>query len=264
MGNEIIFRYLDVGQFIDIVDNLSLFFIHRDQISQYEEGKLPDNIETQIRYWARINHFAILQHQFQQFASDCVLSTYDEENIIQDEIRKTLNFLNLSFFSCWHLSKNFDKNVMQGLGKSIGIKTSKKKLLNSLFKKGIIVQSGKIFYYEDLNRINALKRLNLLFAIPKIFENENEFRILLPLFKSHEIYQYENFPKNQTIRRTKEYLMYKCLLKNIVYDENTHGVRVPFDLRIISEIYMSTEIVNQLHDLLTKNNLLKKIKIYDK
>lgn len=264
MNNEIIFRYLDVAQFRDMVENLSLFFIHRDQISQYEEGKLPENIETQIRYWANRNHFAILQQQFQKFNSSYILSSYNEEAIVQDEIRKTLNFLDLSFFSCWHLSKNFNQDVMRGLGKSIGIKTSKNKLLNLLLKKGIIVQSGKIYYYENLNNINALKRINLLFAVPKIFEGENEFRILLSLFKSMEIYQYENFPENRTKKRQKEYLMYKKLLNNIVYNEDIHGVRVPFDLRIISEIYMTSEIANQFNDLLLKNNLIKKIRIYDK
>ena len=262
MENTIICRYLDDDQFDDMLSTSSLFFTHRDQIPEYEEGKLPDNIEMQIRYWSSQNHDAILKQQFSQFNSSCIISSYNEENILAKELQQTQEFLDKSFFSCWHISQKFNTEVMKGLGKSIAIKTSTNKLLKSFEKKGIMVQSGRIYYYTDLNEINALRRRNLLFSIPKIWQNENEFRILLPLYKSTEIFLYETYPEYRNKRRDKEYKMYKSLSENIINDEYSHGVLVPFDLRIISEIYLPTNKLEKFKKKLESTNLIKKTMTY--
>lgn len=262
MENAIIYRYLDEEQFEDMLSNSSLFFTHRDKIPEYEEGKLPKNIEMQIRYWASQNHNAILQQQFHQFHSSYIMSSYNEENILAKELQQTQEFLDKSFFCCWHMSEQFNVNVMKGLGKSIAIKTSTNKLLKNLYKKGIVVQSGKIHYYTDLNEINALRRRNLLFSIPKTWENENEFRILLPLFKSAEIFHYEAYPKYRTARSDKEYAMYQNLLNRIIHTEDTHGVQVPFDLRIISEIQLPVNKLKQFENKLKETNLISKTITY--
>lgn len=251
MSDIILWRYLTFEQLEDILDTSTLFFTHRDKIPEYEEGKIPDNSAEQYRDWSE-QCYAGVKNMYSLMGVKTIASTYNSENIVQGELKKTKDFINNTYFVCFRKDKNFSQTAKEHLNKHLAIKISYSKLSTYWKNIGLYTISSDIYYTQNRNNINALKRLNLLLNIPNSWEDEQEFRILLPLYESSETFLYKNHLED--LKRSgispqddedkdlyiskKEYDLFRRLQSEIIEDENNHGVKVPFDTSIIEEIYI--------------------------
>lgn len=251
MSDIILWRYLTFEQLEDILDTSTLFFTHRDQIPEYEEGKIPDNSAEQYREWAEQCYTGVkIMHSL--MGVETVASTYNLESIVQGEMKKTEDFINNTYFVCFRKDKFFSQTVKNALNKHLAIKISYSKLSTYWKNIGLYTISSDIYYTQNRNSINALKRLNLLLNVPNIWEDEQEFRILLPLNDDYKTYLYkvhledleekgilpEDDDDKDLYMSKKEYDLFRRLQSEIIEDENNHGVKVPFDTSIIEEIYI--------------------------
>lgn len=251
MSDIILWRYLTFEQLEDMLDTSTLFFTHRDKITEYEEGRLPDNIENQYKDWTEKCFRSIKMMNF-LMGVKTVVSTYKCEDIVQGEIEKTKLFVNNTYFVCFRKDTSFSLETMKNLNKHLAIKISFSKLSKYWEKIGVYNISSDIYYVQNRNNINALERLSLLLNVPSIWENEQEFRILLPLLETSEECMYkmhlaylqkegispENDDEKDLYMSFKKYSMVQKLRSQVIEDENSYGVKVPFDTKIIDEIYV--------------------------
>lgn len=252
MDDITLWRYLTFEQFEDMLETSTLFFTHRDALPDYyEEGRIPDNIESQYKEWAEHCNTSI-KIMLSLTGTETIASTYNLENITKGEKEKTKQFINNTYFVCFRKDKNFSQIIKNNLNKHLAIKISYSKL--SIYWKdiGVYTISSDIYYTKNKNNINALKRLNILLNVSSDWKDEKEFRILLPLYESDETYLYklhledlkergispENDEEQASYMSLKEYNMFRKLQSEIIKNEDCYGVKVPFDTNLIEEIYI--------------------------
>ena len=171
--DAILWRYMSLEKFVNILEKNSLFFTRADKFDDTFEGHIPRQIMSIYR---------------------SVFSTYEEKHfgdLSHSPGLKTVQELrNYVMCSCWHQGKQesmamWDKYHMRNSG--IVIKTTLENLKNSLPDKPDVL-IGEIQYLDKHNQIDVLESVSIENLVPqpyfykrKPFEYEREVRVVIDL-----------------------------------------------------------------------------------
>ena len=127
--NNVLWRYLDVAKFLDLVHNQSLFFLRGDQFEDKFEGAFTASIEKAVN------------------------AAYGKNNIefTSDEFKTKLR--ERVFINSWHKSPDDSMamwRIYGGSEKSLAITTTVEQLRNAITKE-------KVPYYISLAKVKYIK-----------------------------------------------------------------------------------------------------------
>jgi hypothetical protein len=205
-GNTVIWRYLGLDKFLDLLVSKELFFTNAAKMTDRYEGVIPKRNEKYI----------INQLQKAGYGKE------DAEIESQIRLHQTNSLRALTLLNCWtvnqHESYALWKIYLSGAKSGVAIKTTVSKLERAI-KKGKDPFNENIYIskvnYTDFIKDEPENRFNIITTKNKFYEYENELRLFI-----------FNYPKSEGGIKTP-------------YDISI-GRRVKVDINeLIDEIYLS-------------------------
>lgn len=232
-GEDIkIWRYLDIPEFLSIIDKRALFFSRAEYLGDSFEGSIPQS-KDQINL---NKHFGRV--------SDVM---YSDDGTAHEWYSDHYLFRNSAYICCFHMNQIESTAFWFNNNKGVAIQSTFKRLCDCFHVDHENTENiGVVKYLDDYSpdssdTIDVLKWATLpLFHKRKNFEAERELRAIIPF--PHCV-----FPNGGEL--TKEIL-----------DSFPKGLSIPVDLDILIErIYLAPSYPSWIKDLL--NSILKKYEV---
>lgn len=158
-NNTVIFRYINILKFLDLLIKKSLFFSNYKYFSDRYEKEFTNKY---------LQNFAVKART----------------SIVDDNMKGLINYYNNRYVNCWNISNSEEyllwKSYCHNINHGVAIKSSVKRLTDSLdkFNKDIIFTCRKINYipYSSISQ-DTMDVEYPIFTKYNFYSSENEFRI---------------------------------------------------------------------------------------
>lgn len=169
-GNTVIWRYLGIEKFLDLLATNELFFTNAEKMTDKYEGVLPKRNEKYI---------------LKQLKNEG-LNNEDAEILFQYRLDQTNSLRALTLLNCWTISQHESyalwKIYLGGAKSGVAIKTTVSRLENAIrkgrdpFDEDIYMSKVK---YTDFIKDEPGSRFNVITTKNKFYEYENEIRLFI-------------------------------------------------------------------------------------
>jgi hypothetical protein len=233
-GNEVIWRYMGLDKFIDLIINNRLYFTNAANLTDKYEISIPDSVIDRKREM-------LLNKE------------YDQESVENEiQIFKHYNepYKNLTLVNCWSLGRHESysqwKIYLDGSKSGVAIRTTVGKLKKAIENATQVYQEPIYISKVDYRSYIPPEKYNRITSVitkRNFYRSEEELR----LFILH-------YPESET-DNTPPYKIEKGRYVNLVIDE------------LIESIYISPFVANWFHDAFQKMineirpNLVSKITV---
>ena len=187
-GNKIVWRYMGMDQFIDLIMKKRLYFVNGTN--------LTDKYEISIHQEAIDNARKKLK---ENGASDSEINHKKRILNLKNKPSKAITYVN-----CWTISREESyalwKIYLDGAKAGVAIKSTVSNLKNSIINNKS--NSKKLYMgkvkYGDISNPNDLNRINIITTKKKYYEYENELRLFF--LEDPEINSNKKFFKNGMLK----------------------------------------------------------------
>lgn len=250
MNDFYIWKYMDFYKFESLVVDKKMFFTFKNYFESASEGKRTTKTLSQ-----KVEElFAIALSSLPLSPSDTSViindGTHSIEQLISSSSGNTLivsdqkihakaqlqaieQNLNKIGISCWTMETEFSETLwskfVDSSSSGVAIKVKKNKLLSLFDENHIDYKAGAIKYLDfSTESFSPWNEYNFLFHMEKRgYQDEKEFRVLIPMYKNHGMRAYEIMLKNLGETRQRSPLDYEDLYEtyknNSIFQEFHNG-----------------------------------------
>lgn len=263
--NKKLWRYLSLSKFISLLQTKSLFLTNLDQLIRGDpfEGALP-NSHFVHRNWKNIDDLPqeirgkLNNYLRKEDYGNELLGFQNLLKLRNDRIKNTLVSRKSYFINCWHINtiESFAMwEIYSDKNEGIAIKTSERKLQESLRNEKKDIQGGKVSYgdFEDHNfKIDEMSGFSPILNKRSSYSYENEYRLIY-----WDTSVTHNYAKNGVLKSRNQYFKVDSAnasagksYEDIEATEVCKGIQIQCDIEhLLEDVYVSPLAQDWFKDL---------------
>lgn len=262
---QILWRYISLDKFNDLINTSSLFFSFRKGFADKEEGRTTDNnISSQIdAYMNKMISVQMLQKLMLRSNNGVMIMGRTPEEFVKLSIKKIEGDVNDIAISCWHINCNEEQLMWKNYAgdNGIAIVTTYGQLKKELVSISPYFSLSKVKYVDyDKASFNAENAIEYVLHKGKIFATENELRACIGLHR----YSEEFLSKDFLIETNRaEWVEEIKLLEKLREDKLEKGIKIKVNLNnLINNVFVQRkEQLTIIEEILIKNKLNAKVNL---
>ncbi|AMQ06745.1 DUF2971 domain-containing protein [Sporosarcina psychrophila] len=247
--STLIWRYMDLSKFIDLLSKKALFFTRSDKFADPFEGAT-----TQSDFESRVKHLEVLNdkpgHKAARiyFNGEWITIGSIEGTNDQEALYKKIR--EVYFVNCWHMN-NIESEAMWKLylqsGEGIAVQTTVNRLRTNIaapFDSAVEINPVKYIDYEKERMSHLYGNSTVFFHKRNHFEHEKELRVVTPFIQTKDIGE-----------------EFKVI--DVEKQSNLYGVHVPINdvNNLIEKVYISPTAPDWFTDVVI--SILEMYKLVD-